>query len=67
MTARRNPAREIVDTATLRRLSALSGADPRTIDKLLLGKPVKGDIAHRVAAVLIQLGIVVPRSGEETP
>jgi hypothetical protein len=54
---RTNPARDLIDTATLRRLSALSGADPRTVDKVLLGKPVRGDVAIRILAVLHDAGI----------
>jgi hypothetical protein len=47
----------LIDTATLRKLSAASGADPRTIDKVLLGKRVRGDVGVRVLAILLECGI----------
>lgn len=36
-----------------------SCADERTVDKVLLGKPVRGDVAIRILAVLHDAGIEV--------
>lgn len=55
----RNPARDIIDTATRRRVAVQSYADERTVDKVLLGKPVRGDVAIRVLAVLHEAGILL--------
>jgi hypothetical protein len=53
-----NPARRIIDEATRRRIAVLAGgADPRTVDKVLLGQPVRGDVRLRVLAVLEDCGI----------
>lgn len=46
------------DTATVRRLAAEAETDPRTIRKLLEGKPVRGLAAHRARRVLVAAGLL---------
>lgn len=57
----RNPARDIVDTATRRRIAVLVGADERTVDKVLRGERVRGDVGVRIQAFLIDCGIAEPK------
>lgn len=54
---RKNPAREIIDTSTRRRIAAATGADERTVDKVILGQPVRGDVGIRILTVLAECGI----------
>ncbi len=64
--AHRNRARDVVDTSTVRRICAITGADPRTVDKVILGRPVRGDVAIRVLAVLTECGIA-PLESQDAP
>ena len=61
---RKNPAREIVDTATQLRIAVGTNASPKTVDKVLLGKPVRGDVGRRVLAFLLECGIA-PLSSDD--
>lgn len=47
-----------LDTAELRALAVAVDADPRTVNKILLGKHVRGIIGRRVARELSRLGYV---------
>jgi hypothetical protein len=38
-----------------------SGADPRTVDKVYRGEPVRGAVAERVRAALEAAGLLPPR------
>jgi hypothetical protein len=49
-----------IDKATLRRLAVESSTDPRTVQKVLRGEPVRGMAAHRIAAVLAAEGLAPP-------
>lgn len=51
-----------VSLSTLRLLSVMSSTDPRTVRKVLEGKPVRGLSAIRVREALERLGI---RTGHE--
>lgn len=53
-------AREVIDEATRRRLAVLADVDPRTIDKVILGQPVRGAAGVRALAILTETGIVAP-------
>jgi hypothetical protein len=44
----------------------MASADPRTVDKVLVGRPVRGDVGIRVLAVLGDCGIT-PLPGEAQP
>ena len=58
MPARRtNPARELIDTATQLKIAVAARANPKTVDRVLLGLPVRGDVGVRVLAVLLDCGI----------
>lgn len=50
-------ARELIDEATRRRLAVAADCDPRTIDKVILGKPVRGAAGIRALTVLKDCGI----------
>lgn len=53
-----------LDLATKRELAVKASCDPRTIDKLLRGEPVRGMAGHRARRVLESEGVL---SGEATP
>lgn len=44
------------DQATKRRLAVEASCDPRTIDKVLRGEPVRGLARQRALAVLVAAG-----------
>ena len=60
-------ARDIIDTASLIRVAVMADCDPRSVDKLLLGRPVRASVAARILAVLKQCGIepLTPSSGTD--
>ncbi len=49
-----------MDEATVRRLAVESSTDPRTIRKLLVGKPVRGMAGERARNALIRAGVLPP-------
>lgn len=51
------------DTATLRRWAVASSSDPRTVEKVLRGEPVRGLAGYRVRAVLAAEGIKIAGKG----
>ena len=65
MSAKPLSPRDLLDTATRRRVAATAPADERTVDKVLLGQPVRGDVGNRVRALLQELGItpLPPQAG----
>lgn len=48
------------DQATKRRLAVEASCDPRTIEKVLAGEPVRGMARQRALAALVAAGYVVP-------
>ncbi len=60
---RTNPAREIVDWLLLLRIAVAAEASPKTVDRVLLGLRVRGQVARRIVRTLFECGIV-PRSPE---
>ncbi len=48
--------------AALRRLALISEADPRTVRRVLTGKPVRGMVADRIKRAAKQGGIPVPET-----
>lgn len=50
-----------LDEATRRALAVKASCDPRTIDKVARGAPVRGLAGHRARAALEEAGIEVPR------
>jgi hypothetical protein len=51
----------------MREVCAVSGADPRTVRKVLKGKRVRGEAARRIAAALdLVLERAQPASGQES-
>jgi len=57
-------ARKLIDESTRRKLAVLADVDPRTIDKVMLGRPVRGAARLRVLAVLADCGIA-PLEGQD--
>lgn len=53
-----NPARKIIDESMRRKLSVDAECDPRTIDRVLLGEPVRGIAGVRALRVLTAEGLV---------
>ncbi len=49
-----------LDEATRRKLAVDASCDPRTIDKALRGKPIRGLAGHRARAALEAAGFTVP-------
>ncbi len=54
--------RTITDTATIRRLAVACDADPRTVERVLRGEPIRGVARQRVARVLRQHGYLPPEA-----
>jgi hypothetical protein len=50
-------ARDLMDTPTLYRASVMALANPKTVDRVLLGLPVRGDVETRIRAVLAEIGV----------
>ena len=48
-----------IDEATIRRLAVESSTDPRTIRKVILGKPVRGMSGERAREALVRAGFPV--------
>ena len=55
------------DASTLRELAVRGGVDPRTLRKLMAGKPVRGMAGRRAANALVQAGYLPPEHGGSTP
>jgi len=53
-------SRPTVDAAKLRELSVKASCDPRTLSKLLAGRPVRGLAGYRAADALRAAGFTVP-------
>jgi hypothetical protein len=53
----RNRARDVLDTSARRRVAAIIGADERTVDKVVRGEPVRGDVGVRILSFLLECGI----------
>lgn len=51
-------ARALLDLPTTRRVACDAGADPKTVDRVLLGMPTRGTVRRRILAALIQSGLV---------
>jgi len=49
-----------LDEATRRLMAVLCDADPRSVDKVLAGQPVRGLTGQRIRATLEAAGIEVP-------
>ncbi len=60
-------ARKLIDEATRRKLAVLADCDPRTIDKVILGQPVRGAAGLRALAVLADCGIAPLESQDAAP
>jgi hypothetical protein len=60
-------AREWIDLATTRRIAALADVDPRSVDRVILGKPTRDSIRLRVLAVLEKAGILPPEPAATDP
>ncbi len=56
--------RQLIDESTRRKLAVLADCDPRTIDKVILGQPVRGAAGLRALAVLTECGIT-PLDGQD--
>jgi len=57
-----------IDAATLRYYAVLSDADPRSVSKVLEGKPVRVSLRRRIRAALEAAGVMVPKAeAAETP
>jgi hypothetical protein len=46
-----------IDKATIRELAVKASCDPRTIEKVIRGEPVRGMARHRARRVLLEAGI----------
>ncbi len=57
-------ARTLIGESTRRKLAVLADVDPRTIDKVILGQPVRGAAGIRALAVLAECGIA-PLDGQD--
>lgn len=49
-----------LDKATLRELAVKASCDPRTIEKVIRGEPVRGMARRRARAALVKAGVAVP-------
>jgi hypothetical protein len=65
-TRKTNPARQIIDEATRRKLAVLADVDPRSIDRVILGQPVRGAAGVRALAVIVDAGLLPPQDGAES-
>ncbi len=54
-----------IDVGFRRRFAVEASCDPRTIDKVLRGEPVRGLAGHRARAVLIAAGLLPISSNAE--
>jgi hypothetical protein len=52
------PTVTILDKATLRELAVLASCDPRTIQRVVRGEPVRGMAGHRALKILKERGLV---------
>ncbi len=59
--------RQVIDESTRRKLAVLADCDPRTIDKVILGRPVRGAAGLRALAVLTECGIAPLDGQDATP
>lgn len=50
-------ARDLLDTVTARRIAVLADADPRSVDRVLLGKPIRGSVRLRILSALAECGL----------
>lgn len=48
--------KKTIDAANARRLAVRAVCDPRTIKRVLEGKEVRGDVANRARAALLEAG-----------
>lgn len=56
-----------LDKATCRELAVRASVDPRSIQQILAGRPVKGMAGHRARRVLQEVGLLppsAPRAGD---
>lgn len=49
-----------LDKATIRELAVRASVDPRSIQRMLAGEPVKGMAGHRARRVLQEAGLLPP-------
>jgi hypothetical protein len=57
-------ARDWLDKATIRALSVRASVDPRTIVRVIEGRPVRGMAGQRALAALIESGVLPPGGSE---
>ncbi len=56
-----------LDADLLRRLSVQASVDPRSLQKLLAGKPVRGMAGRRALEALQAAGLMLPDEGDLPP
>ncbi len=54
-----------VDLATVRELAVQASVDPRSIQRVLAGEPVRGMAGHRARRVLQEAGLLEPEQQQE--